>query len=96
MKSLASNLVMKEKIETTVTRAKEIRPLVEHLVTIAKRQNLASFRLVLAKLPKKPAQKIFYDLAPKYKDRHGGYLRIVKSAKARKRDGVSLAIIEFV
>jgi large subunit ribosomal protein L17 len=95
-KKLAENLILKEKILTTTARAKEIRPIVERLVSIAKKQNLASFRRLLAKLPKGAAQKLYYELAPKYKDRRGGYLRIIKQAKTRKRDAAPLAKIEFI
>ena len=95
-KKIASNLVLKEKINTTVARAKEVRPMVEHLVTIAKKQNLVSLRILLSKLPKDSAHKLYYDIAPKYKDRRGGYLRIVKQAKTRKRDGAPMAQIEFI
>jgi len=87
---------MKEKIETTVARAKEIRPKTEKFVTIAKKQNLAGLRLLLSKLPKQSANKLFYEIAPKYKNRAGGYLRITKITKARKRDGAFMAIIQFV
>ncbi len=93
---LANNLIMRERIETTVPRAKEIRPIVERMVTIAKKQQLPAFRSLLAKLPKQAAEKLYFEIAPRYKERHGGYLRIVKEAKARKRDGASLSIIEFV
>jgi|SRR3989344_4626787 len=96
LKGLANNLIMREKIETTVPRAKEIRPLVEHLLTIAKKQQLAALRILISRLPKTAAQKLFYDLAPRYKERSGGYLRIVKETKSRKRDGAPLAIIKFV
>ncbi|MDP3901377.1 MAG: 50S ribosomal protein L17 [bacterium] len=96
IKGLAHNLITKEKIETTVARAKEIRPAVERLVTTAKKQQLASLRSLLAKLPKDSAQKLFYEIAPRYKDTKGGYLRIIKKAASRKRDGASLATIEFV
>lgn len=96
IQGLANNLIMKEKIETTIPRAKEVRPVVEKMVTLAKKQQLAGLRLLLSRLPKQAAQKLFYDLAPKYKDRSGGYLRITKEAKSRKRDGAMLAIIEFV
>lgn len=96
LKGLASNLILKEKIETTQARAKEIRPLVERLVTIAKKQQLAALRALLERLHKKTAQKLFYEIAPRYKDRAGGYLRIVKEAKFRKRDGTPMAKIEFV
>lgn len=96
MKSIASNLVMRERIETTTARAKEVRPFVERLLTVAKKQNLASLRSLLAKLPKESAEKMYYDIAPRYKERHGGYLRITKQGAARKRDGVAIAVIEFV
>ncbi|KKU77207.1 MAG: 50S ribosomal protein L17 [Candidatus Harrisonbacteria bacterium RIFOXYA1_FULL_48_8] len=96
VKGLANNLIMKEKMETTISRAKEIRPVVEHLVTLAKKQQLAAFRILLSRLPKQAAQKLYYDIAPRYKTRAGGYLRIIKEAKSRKRDATPLAIIEFV
>lgn len=96
LKGLANNLIMKEKIETTVPRAKEIRPLVERLVTIAKKQQLASLRTLLSKLPKQAAQKLYHEIAPRFKDRNGGYLRIIKEAKHRKRDGAMLSTIEFL
>jgi len=96
LKNLAANLIIKEKMETTLARAKEIRPIVERLVTIAKKQNLAGLRMLLTELPKKTAQKLFYGIAPRYQSRTGGYLKITKMAKSRKRDGAPMAIIEFV
>jgi large subunit ribosomal protein L17 len=99
-KGLAANLIQKERIQTTVARAKEVRPIVERYITIAKKvdkkDKLSQLRLLFAKLPKSAAEKVFYDIAPRYKDRRGGYLRIVKTAKFRKRDGAPTAIIEFV
>ncbi|MBI4119590.1 MAG: 50S ribosomal protein L17 [Parcubacteria group bacterium] len=96
LKGLAHNLIMKERIATTEARAKEIRPRVEKLVTLAKKQNLASFRLLLARLPEKSAQKLYYDIAPRYRERKGGYLRLIKGAKRRKRDAAQMSVIEFV
>ena len=96
IQGLANNLIMKGRIETTVPRAKEIRPVVERFVTIAKKQQLNNFRLLLSRLPKQAAQKLFYEIAPRYKERAGGYLRITKEAQHRKRDAAPLAIIEFV
>jgi len=96
LKGLANNLILKEKIKTTAARAKDIRPIVEHLITIAKKQNLASLRLLFSKLPRASANKLFYELAPRYKERSGGYLRIIKETKTRKRDGTTLAMIEFL
>ncbi len=93
---LAVNLIMKESMTTTVPRAKEMRPIVERLVTIGKKANLAAYRTLLSKLPEQAAGKMFYEIAPRYKERQGGYLRIIKNSKARKRDGAETAIIQFV
>ena len=96
LKSLVANFVMRKKIETTLARAREIRPAVERLMTVAKRQNIASLRLLRARLPKDAAEKLYYEIAPKYKDRKGGYLRIIKQTSQRMRDGSKMATIEFV
>jgi len=63
---------------------------------LAKKNNLGTLRLLLARLPKPAAQKLFYEIAPRYQNRAGGYLRIIKSGKPRKKDGAEMAIIEFV
>lgn len=97
LRNLANNLITREKIFTTETRAKAIRPLVERLVTIAKKQQLHNLRTLVSRLSNKDtAQKLFYTIAPKYKERKGGYLRIIKQGKTRKRDGAKTAMIEFV
>ena len=97
LRNLASNLIRDERIETTETRAKAIRPLVERFVTIAKKQDLAARRLLLRRLHDKGiVEKLYGEIAPRYLERNGGYLRVVKSAKARKRDGSAIAMIEFV
>lgn len=93
---MASNLILKGKISTTEARAKEMKSFVEKLITLAKKQNLASLRLLISRLNKKPAQKLFYEIAPKYKDGRGGYVRVIKSAARRKNDAAKMAIIEFV
>jgi len=95
-KGLAANLIVKGKILTTEARAKEIRPVVERFVSMAKKQQVAEFRSLLSKLPKNAAEKLYYEIAPKYKDRKGGYLRIVKQTAQRMRDGSKMATIEFV
>ncbi len=95
-KNLANNLIMKGKIETTEAKAKAIRPMAEKLITVAKKQNLAALRILLARLSKKAAEKLYHEIAPRYKGRRGGYLRIIKSGKIRKNDGAMMAIIEFV
>ena len=96
LQSLAHNLIVKEKIQTTEARAKEIRPRVEKLLTLGKKQNIASLRLLLARLPKISALKLYYELASRYQKRSGGYLRILKLSSQRKRDGAKQVIIEFV
>jgi len=96
MQNLAHNLIMKGRIETTITRAKAIRPAVEKLVTIGKKQRLTDLRILMSRLPKQSAEKLYYDIAPKYKERMGGYTRVTKEAKSRKRDGADLATIEFI
>mgnify|MGYP001574455652 CR=1 FL=1 len=93
---LMHNLIMEGKIQTTEARAKEIRPRVEKLVTIAKKGNLSATRLLMRRIPKDSVYKLCNEIAPRYKDRNGGYLRIVKTSDVRKRDGVSTVIIEFV
>lgn len=97
LRGLASNLIRDERIETTEARAKAIRPVVERFVTIAKKQDLAARRLLLSRLHDKGiVEKLYGDIASRYGSRNGGYLRIVKSMKARKRDGSAIATIEFV
>jgi large subunit ribosomal protein L17 len=97
MRGLAVNVLKREKVETTVARAKAIRPVVERAVTIAKKETLASRRILLSRF-NDPAivKKLMEELGPRYKTRNGGYTRIVKSGKVRKRDGVAVATIEFV
>lgn len=95
LKNLANNLILKEKIKTTETRAKETQSLVGRLVSKAKKKDLASLRYVARYLNSKALKKLTTTLAPKYKDRTGGYTRIVKLG-ARKSDGAKIVIIEFV
>ncbi|MDD4931235.1 MAG: 50S ribosomal protein L17 [Candidatus Colwellbacteria bacterium] len=96
IKSLETNLILEGGIKTTPARAKELKPRVEKLVTVAKKQDLASLRLLMSRLPEKPAFKLYHDIAPKYADRKGGYLRVLKTAKSRVRDGVDIVEIKFV
>lgn len=96
VKILMHNLIMENRIETTEARAKEIKPKVEKLVTIAKKNDLPALRLLLKRIPKDAAYKLYHEIAPQYKTRKGGYLRVTKTAKARKRDAAKIAIIEFV
>ena len=97
LRNLANALIKSEKIETTEARAKALRPLVERLVTLAKRQTLSSRRLLLRRVQNKDVvEKLYGELGPRYRERSGGYLRITKLAKSRKRDGSQMARVEFV
>lgn len=94
LKSLSRSLVLRGKIQTTEAKAKEIRPLVEKLVTKAKNPTLANHRLIVAQIGEAPAKKLLQD-AQSYKERAGGYLRITKMGP-RKGDAAAMAMIEFV
>lgn len=97
MKGLMHNLVMHGSMATTVERAKSVRIAIEKLVTVAKKQDVAHLRLLISRLPhKNSAEKLFYEIAPRYKERAGGYTRIIKQGLTRKRDGAATALIEFV
>ena len=96
LKILANNLIQREKITTTEARAKAIRSIVERFVTYGKRQDVVSLRLLISKLPKAAAYKIYHEIAPRYKDRKGGYVRVIKQAKRRVHDASKMAIVEFV
>jgi len=95
--SLALNLIVRGKIQTTEPKAKELRPFIEKLVTAAKKNNLATRKLVISKLSNRvpETKKLFDVIAPKYKSRNGGYTRIIKLG-ARKSDSAPMAIIEFI
>src|ERR1700691_4823813 len=97
MRNLANDLIRSGSVETTEARAKAIRPVVEKLVTTAKKQTLASRRVILSRVQNdRIVTKLYNDLGPRYAERAGGYLRITKLATSRKRDGVRMARIEFV
>lgn len=97
LKNLMHNLIIKERITTTESRAKALRPKVERLVSLAKKQNLASLRLLLQRLPhQSSAFKLYHEIAPKYKERAGGYLRIIKIGLNRKRDAAKMVRLEWI
>lgn len=95
LRSLAYSLTLKGKIRTTEPKAKELRPYMEKLVTLGKKQTIASRRLIESKVGPKAAKKISSELALTYKEREGGYTRITKMSP-RLTDGSPMAIIEFV
>jgi large subunit ribosomal protein L17 len=96
IKNLVQSLVLYEKIKTTEAKAKVIKPIAEKMLTRAKVDSLHNRREIMRHLPTKNAmKKMFEVLGPRYKDRKGGYLRIVKLGE-RKGDGAKMAQIEFV
>jgi len=99
LRSLALSLIETEHIQTTEARAKELRPFVEKLVTRGGIADLASRRLIISRLGgvsgEAGAKKLIDDIAPRYKERAGGYTRIVKLPR-RGGDASKMAIIEFV
>ena len=96
LRAMVTYMIENGKIETTVTRAKEVRPLVEKMITLGKKDTLAAKRQALAFITKEDAvKKLFTELAPKYADRNGGYVRIVRIGP-RRGDAAEMAIIEFV
>ena len=95
LKTMAVSLVKHEKITTTKITAKVLKTFVEKLITRGKEDNLAAQRLIAAKIGAVSAKKIIKDIAPKYKTRNGGYLRVVK-IKTRLSDSARMAVIEFV
>tara|TARA_B100000700_G_C14948774_1_gene810582 strand:- start:71 stop:472 length:402 start_codon:yes stop_codon:yes gene_type:complete len=95
-KSLAISIIEHESISTTLAKAKEIRGFLEPLVTLAKENTIANQRLAYSKLRSKEAvAKLFDELGPRYKDRPGGYLRVIKSG-LRSGDKAPSAQVEFV
>lgn len=96
LRALVTFLLENGKIETTVTRAKEVRSLTEKMITIAKENNLHNYRLVMSFVTKEAVvHKLFEDIAPKYADRNGGYTRITKLGP-RRGDSAEMAIIELL
>lgn len=90
------SLIKHGRIETTLAKAKELRPRIERLVTTARRGTLASHRLIAAALVSPAATgKLVKEIAPKYRDRAGGYTRIIK-LPGRRADAAPHALIEFV
>ena len=94
--NMAAALIQHEQIVTTLPKAKELRPVVEKLVTLAKRGDLHARRLAMARMRDEAmVKKLFDTLAPRYKDRSGGYTRVMK-AGYRYGDSAPVAVIEFV
>ena len=96
LRAMVTYLLENGQIKTTVTRAKEVAPVAEKMITLAKQNNLASYRQALAFITKEDvAKKLFDEIGPKYATRDGGYTRVLKMGP-RRGDAAEMAIIELV
>lgn len=96
MRNLATSLVLYERMNTTLAKAKAVRPVVEKLITLGRKKTLASRRQLHKVLTVESAvNKVLEELGPRYANRNGGYTRIIKLG-TRKNDGAEIAQIQFV
>ena len=96
LRQQVTDLLANGKIETTFYRAKEVQPVVEKMITLGKKGNLAAYRRAMSFITKEDVvQKLFKETAPKYADRNGGYTRVTRTGP-RRGDAAEMAIIELV
>ncbi len=96
LRQQVTDLLEYGKLETTFYRAKEVQPVVEKMITLGKKGNLAAYRKALSYITKEDvANKLFKEIAPKYADRNGGYTRVTRTG-ARRGDAAEMAVIELV
>jgi large subunit ribosomal protein L17 len=96
LRNLVTSLIVEERIETTITKAKAMRPHVEKMITLGKRGDVAARRLAASYLmTRESVDKLFDSISPRYGDREGGYLRIIHSG-FRKGDGGETAFVELL
>ena len=96
LRAMVTYLLENGQIKTTITRAKEVAPLAEKMITLAKQNDLAAYRQALGFITKEDvAKKLFQELAPKYAARNGGYTRVVRIGP-RRGDAAEMAIIQLV
>ena len=96
LRAMVTYLLENGQIKTTVTRAKEVAPVAEKMITLAKTNNLATYRQALAYITKEDvANKLFKEIGPKYAERNGGYTRVVKIGP-RRGDAAEMAIVQLV
>ena len=96
LRAMTTYLLEEGQIKTTVSRAKEVAPLAEKMITLAKKNDLAAYRQVLSFLTKEDvANKLFKEIGPKYADRQGGYTRVVRIGP-RRGDAAEMAIVQLV
>ncbi|MCD8125990.1 MAG: 50S ribosomal protein L17 [Clostridiales bacterium] len=96
LRQLTTDLLEHGRIKTTVTRAKEVQPIAEKMITLAKKNDLAAYRQTLSYVTKESvAKKLFDEVGAKYADRNGGYTRIVRIG-FRRGDAAEIAYLELV
>ena len=96
LRQLVTDLLENGKLETTFFRAKEVQPVAEKMITLAKKGGLANYRRALSYITKEDvAKKLFDETAAKYADRNGGYTRVTRIG-ARRGDAAEMAVIELV
>ena len=96
LRAMTTYLLENGQIKTTYARAKEVAPIAEKMITLAKKNNLAAYRQVLSYVTKEDvAKKLFDQIGPKYADRNGGYTRVLKMGP-RRGDAAEMAIIQLV
>jgi large subunit ribosomal protein L17 len=96
LRNMAASLIKHEQIKTTLPKAKEMRPYIEKLITLAKKGGLSNRRLAMSRLmDDEQLKKLFGELAERYKDRNGGYSRVIK-AGFRGSDAAAMGVIELV
>lgn len=96
LRAMVTYLLENGQIKTTITRAKEVAPLAEKMITLAKQNDLAAYRQALGFITKEDvAKKLFQELGPKYAGRNGGYTRVVRIGP-RRGDAADMAIIQLV
>lgn len=95
MKNLANALLIEERVKTSLAKAKEVAPLVERLITKAKKDDLSSLRFLKRFVSEKALKKLRQELKERYKEREGGYTRIIR-LEPRLSDGAKMAFIELV
>jgi len=96
LRAMTTYLLENGQIQTTYTRAKEVQSLAEKMITLAKKNNLATYRQALSFITKEDvAHKLFAEIGPKYAERNGGYTRVVRTGP-RRGDAAEMAIIQLV
>ena len=96
LRAMTTYLLENGKMETTFTRAKEVQPVVEKMITLGKKKGLANYRKALSYITKEDvAHKLFEEIAPKYAERNGGYTRVIRIGP-RRGDAAEMAVIELV